>query len=63
MADKNIPIPHSAMRTLYMTMEIGDSVHVETRSNAINIARVAKLLSGKITMRQEGEGYRCWRTQ
>jgi len=67
--EKGIPIPEpkssewGLMTKAAKSMEVGDSVAVNTKSKAYNLVAKLKMLGAKSTMRRMPDDmYRVWRT-
>lgn len=68
--DSDVPLPSPKKRERKKTaadfaelLNVGDSVLVETLSQAQFMRKVLKQLNRGVTTRREGEGYRVWRVR
>ena len=67
--EKNVPIPQTSkagrVRTLFLAMEPGDSVFMESSSVMTFRAAITRLKKQGygFTNRKEGEGFRVWRVK
>lgn len=67
-SDVPLPAPKTRQRTKKAAdfaelLNVGDSVYVETLSQAQFLRQVMKKLNRGVTTRREGDGYRVWRVR
>lgn len=67
-SDVPLPTPKTRQRTKKAAdfaelLNVGDSVYVETLSQAQFLRQVLKKLNRGVTTRREGDGYRVWRVR
>ena len=61
--ESNVPLPKGGVSKIAEQMNVGESVLVDTRSQANFIMTELKKLGGKGTSRKLKDGFRIWRVE